>query len=214
GEYMFAGNNVNNTPYVEDPAHPGYLVYIGNIDPMHPDPAFRVLAKPEANYGGRFVQIGFDPSNKLDPYDPLNTSRVRITDAGPDVFSFDATAAPGGIEGNVYNAMEMLRLQLAGDDPVNPPNGRPTTAVMEDITQGITTLSESVAKIGVRQVRIETQYDAGETFKLSLTERRMNIQEMDVVKGITDFTMRQNALQMAQQVFTKVQGMSLFNYLN
>ena len=42
----------------------------------------------------------------------------------------------------------------------------------------------------------------------------MNIQEMDVVKGMTDFTMRQNALQIALQVFTKVQGMSLFNYLN
>ncbi|MDY0137519.1 MAG: flagellar hook-associated protein FlgL, partial [Thiomicrospira sp.] len=109
GEYMFAGNNVNNTPYVEDPAHPGYLVYIGNIDPdpanynplnYDPDPVigqqiiddFVALAKPEANYGGRFVQIGFDPNNKLDPDDPLNTSRVRITDAGPYVFDINATA--------------------------------------------------------------------------------------------------------------------------
>lgn len=214
GEYLFAANNVHDEPYTEDPNNPGFLVYVGNQNAANYDPI--------ANYGGRFVQIGFDPSNKLDPHDPLNTSRVRITDAGPDVFSFDATAlgpqtnppAAGEIEGNIYNAMEMLRRQLAGDEPVDSPNGRPTSAVLEDITQGITTLSESVAKIGVRQVRIETQYDAGETFKLSLTERRMNIQEMDVVKGMTDFTMRQNALQIALQVFTKVQGMSLFNYLN
>jgi flagellar hook-associated protein 3 FlgL len=215
GEYLFAANNVHDEPYIEDPNNAGYMLYIGN-------PNAAADYKPEANYGGRFVQIGFDPNNKLDPDDPLNTSRVRITDAGPYVFDINATAlgpqsdppAAGEIEGNIYNAMEMLRRQLAGLEPADSPNGRPTSAVLEDITTGIETLSESVAKIGVRQVRIESQYDAGETFKLSLTERRMNIQETDVVKGITDFTMRQNALQMAQQVFTKVQGMSLFNYLN
>lgn len=210
GEYMFAGNNVKDTPYVEDPANPGYLVYIGN--PNAPVANY----KPEAQYGGRFVQIGFDHTDRLEPNDEYNMSRVRITDAGSAVFGFNSYAstslgpqsdppAAGEIDPNVYNVLkEMTDRMIAGD--------RPGDDVLDDLKNAITNMSEVVAQIGSRSVRVESQYTAGEAFKMPLMERRMNIEEMDLVAGISKFTVTQNALQMAQQVFTKVQQMSLFNY--
>ncbi len=208
GEYMFTGNNVKDTPFVDDVDNPGFLIYVGNIDPAHPDPAFAALARPEANYGGRFVQIGFDHTDELKPNDEYNMSRVRITDTDSKVFGFapnPATSLPPGVDPNIYNSLKVMydRMMLGqkpGDD------------VLDDLKVSITNMSEVTAGIGGRQVRIETQFDAGQSFKLALTERRMNLEEMDLVEGISKFTVTQNALQMAQQVFTKVQQMSIFNY--
>jgi flagellar hook-associated protein 3 FlgL len=224
GEHMFSGNNVKDLPFVEDVDNPGFLRYVGNIDPANPDPAFADLAKPEANFGGRFVKIGFDVTNELKPDDEFNMSRVRITDAGSKVFGMDlenpqATLAQVGIDdasgipadattidGNIYNVMQVMYLRLMDGE-------RPGDDVLDSLQQSITNMSENLSVIGGRQNRIETQYDAGETFKMALTERRMTIEEKDLVEGISEFTVKQNALQMAQQVFQRVQQMSLFDYL-
>ncbi|WFE67923.1 flagellar hook-associated protein FlgL [Thiomicrospira sp. R3] len=222
GEHMFAGNNVNLLPFVDDPANPGFLTYIGNL-------AVADGGKPEANFGGRFVKIGFDVTNELKPDDQFNMSRVRITDAGSRVFGMDLdnpTASLGQIgindanstppsqvpadattiDGNIYNVMQVMYLRLMDGE-------RPGDDILDSLKQSVTNMSENLAVIGGRQNRIEAQYDAGESFKMALTERRMNIEELDLVKGISDFTVKQNALQMAQQVFTRVQQMSLFDYL-
>ncbi|WP_044409869.1 flagellar hook-associated protein FlgL [Thiomicrospira microaerophila] len=221
GEHMFAGNNVRDLPFVDDPANPGFLTYIGNLDVADG-------GKPEANFGGRFVKIGFDVTNELKPDDEFNMSRVRITDTGSKVFGMDITNPgatlekagekagivsengipndPAAIDGNVYNVMRVMYERLMVGD-------RPGDDVLESLQQSITNMSENLASIGGRQNRIETQYDAGETFKMALTERRMTIEEKDLVEGISEFTVKQNALQMAQQVFQRVQQMSLFDYL-
>lgn len=107
---------------------------------------------------------------------------------------------------NILNLMVELKAYL---DNGQPPPG----SIGSDLSNALVHVSENLAEIGGRQNRIEAQYDAGESFKLALEERRMNIEDMDVVEGISTFTMAQNALQMAQQVFAKVQEMSLFNYI-
>lgn len=209
GEHLFAGNNVKTLPFMDDPdpANAGFITYIG-----HPNAA--ADQRPEANFGGRFVKIGFDVTNQLKPDDEFNMSRVRITDAGSRVFGLDlndpsatiTTDDGNTVDANLYNVMQVMYLRLMDGE-------RPGDDVLDNLQQGITNLSENLAAIGGRQNRIEAQYDAGESFKMALTERRMNIEELDLVEGISDFTLKQNALQMAQQVFTRVQQMSLFDYL-
>lgn len=209
GEYMFTGNNVLNTPFVDDVDNPGKLIFIGNIDPSHPDPDFAALARPEANFGGRFVQVGFDHTNRLDPSDEYNMSRVRITDSGSKVFgftSYDSTSIEPGVDKNIYNVLDLMKERLENGE-------RPGDDVLDDLSSAIKNISEVISSIGGRVVRVETQYEAGEAFKIPLLERRMTLQEMDLVEGMSKFTVTQNALEMAQMVFSKVQQMSLFNYM-
>lgn len=208
GEYAFAGNNVKDTPFVDDVDNPGFLIYIGNIDPNHPDPEFAALARPEANFGGRFVQIGFDHTDELRPNDEYNMSRVRITDAGSKVFGFepyDSSTLVDGQDKNIYNTLKVMFDRLMAGE-------KPGDDVLDDLKNAITNMSEVVAGIGSRQVRIEAQYNAGEAFKISLQDRQKDIEELDVIEGISKFTVHQISLQMAQQVFSRVQQMSLFNY--
>lgn len=229
GEKIFAGSSINvPEAYVEDPRNPGYYAYIGSpqsdanlvVTAVGPPVQYADGVTPQdvqANYGSRFVQIGFDDNNYLDPNDLGDSSRVRVTDNGQKVFGVSdpqtqyidpETQAPlnNTPESNILNVLVQFKKHLENGDA--PPDG-----IILDMDSALVNLSEVRAEIGGRQNRIESQYDGGENFKLALEERRMTLEETDIVKGITDLTMQQNALQMAQQVFTKVQGMSLFNYL-
>jgi flagellar hook-associated protein 3 FlgL len=210
GELIFAGSSVNaELAFVDDVNNHGYFAYIGSNNSVNPPatPPATLPLDQQANFGSRFVQIGFDADNRLKPDDAGDPSRVRISDSGNKVFNIAAsTVFTGSPDQNILNVM--VELKNALDAGLEPPAG-----IAADLAAGIDQLSKVRAEIGGRQNRIESQYDAGQTFKIALEERRMNLEDMDLVQGITDLTKNQNALQMAQQVFTRVQGMTLFDYL-
>ncbi len=221
GESLFAGNDVDKQPYVVDggtyddtttvpvEVENGFYSYIGNLPVADPD------YSPTANFGSRFLQIGFDSDNKLASDDSGDAARVRVSDNGSDVFNIPGGAtslvkyddgAGNPPDSNILNVLVEMKKQLDAGVPVS-------LEVIEDITGSITHLSQVRAEIGGRQNRIENQYEAGENFKLALAERKSNLEDQDVVAGISEFTRNQTALQMAQQIFSKVQNLSLFNYL-
>ena len=170
-----------------------------------------------AQSGQRFVQIGFDNDNYVAPDDKGDPSRVRIGDRGDTVFVADPNAGatltisrPGGgtatVENNVLNVLINLRDWLdAGEQP--PPE------IGDQLYKGITAISEAQARLGGRINRIDSQYEALQTFQLTLKDHKKNLEEVDVVKATADFTQTQTALQFAQQAFARVQQMSLFQYL-
>jgi len=210
GELIFAGSSVTaEKAFVKDVNNPGYYTYIGsnNATGQVESDGVTPVKDSLANYGSRFVQIGFDADNKAVPNDQGDSSRVRITDNGQKVFGISATTTfTGTPDSNILNVLVELKNSLAAG--LEPPAG-----VADDLKSGIDQLSKVRSEIGGRQNRITSQYDSGASFKLALEQRRMGLEDMDTVKGVTDLTKSQNALQMAQQVFTRVQNMSLFNYL-
>lgn len=216
GEKLFAGSNVDaELAFVEDPNNPGYYAYIGSTNAVgQVDSTGNPVYDQLANYGSRFVQIGFDADNKLEPDDFGDPSRVRVTDNGDTVFqvpnsttTFAYNTGTGTPDSNILNVLVELQNALAAGD--SPPD-----EVVSDMDESIGQLTRVRAEIGGRQNRIESQYNAGEAFKIALEERRSKIEDMDVVEGATELTQSQNALDMAQQVFSRVQGMSLFDYLS
>ncbi len=210
GELIFAGSSVfAEQAYVEDVNNPGYYAYIGSTNAIGQFEADGVTPVYDelASYGSRFVQIGFDSDNRLTADDQGDSSRIRVTDNGDKVFGITTTTNfTGTPDSNILNVL--VELKNALESGLEPPEG-----IVTDLTSGINQLSEVRAEIGGRQNRIEAQYDAGESFKIALEERRMNLEDMDLVRGSTDLTKSQNALEVAQQVFTRVQSMSLFDYL-
>lgn len=209
GELIFAGSSIfAEQAFVEDVNNPGYYAYIGSTNAIgQVDSQGNAVYDQLANYGSRFVQIGFDADNRHSPDDTGDPSRVRITDNGEKVFTINtATTFTGTPDENILNVLVELKNSLDAGVP-------PQQGIGEDLYAGIKQLSLVQAEIGSRMNRIESQYDAGESFKIALEERRMNLEDQDLVEGITELTKYQNALQMAQQVFSRVQDMSLFNYL-
>lgn len=216
-ELLFAGSNVNEqAAFVADVNNPGYYAYIGSDNATGG-------ARPEANFGARYVQISFDADNRLEADDQGDSSRVRITDNGNKLFTIPdnpdpaenttftrggTTVFPPGLEPdrNILNLMVEFKAYL--DEGKTPPG-----SIASDMDMAIKNISSNLAEIGGRQNRIENQATAGDTFKIALTERRMTIEDTDVVDAISKFTLAKGALQLAQQMFSKVQEMSLFNYI-
>jgi len=223
-QLLFAGNNINESAaFVTDANHPDYTAYIGSSNAG-------AAQKSQAVYGSRFVQISFDSNNTTPSNDQGDPSRVRITDVGATTFTPSSNSLPPGIfdipnittqfkngnkngpnltpqpDPNIYNLVKELQKYLANGDA-------PPASIGQDFDKAINNLSKHLAEIGGRQNRVQSQYDAGQSFTMALDERRMNIEETDVVAATSKFTQTQTALQMAQQVFTKVNQLSLFNYL-
>lgn len=198
-ELLFAGHASDQPAAFADSNHDGFYEYQGDTA------------------GQRFVQIGFDNDSYVAPDDQGDPFRVRIGDRGSQVFSTNGTeggtitiSRPGGgtatVENNVINVMINLRDWLqSGQQP--PPE------IGDQLYQSITNISQAQAKLGGRINRIDSQYEALQTFQLTLKEHKKNLEEVDVVKATADFTQTQVALQFAQQAFAKVQQISLFNYL-
>lgn len=225
GEKLFAGNSVfADQAFIEDPdpTKSGYFTYIGTANAAgSPD------ADTQALYGARFVQVGFDSDNKFVPNDIGDPSQVRISDNGAKVFTSDSSKDPSnidastGVDNNILNVLvnmsQLLKGQPAQAMAVENGNVAETPPTLDEVVgqfdEAINNLSLVRSEIGGRQNRIENQYDAGESFKIALEERRQNLEDTDIVEEITNLTKFQNALQMSQQVFTRVQDMSLFNYL-
>ncbi|WP_024851387.1 flagellar hook-associated protein FlgL [Hydrogenovibrio kuenenii] len=208
GELMFAGNSVDKpAAFVADnnPATANGNKYYGYIGSA----TAGASQDPQANYGSRFLQISFDSDNKLNANDKGDYSRVRITDNGT-IFDLPSgsvqTTFPPGVDPNMLNLLVKLKDTLDSGQA-------PAASIATDLDAGIKKMSRALAEIGGRQNRIDAQRTAGDSFSIALKQRLSNLQDMDMVKGITDLTTKQNSLQIAQQVFAKVQGMSLFDYI-
>ncbi len=69
------------------------------------------------------------------------------------------------------------------------------------------------ASLGVRLNELDALQTEGDNLGFQFKQSLSLLQDVDYNKAISDLTMQQTALQAAQQTFSKVAGLSMFNYL-
>ena len=69
------------------------------------------------------------------------------------------------------------------------------------------------ARIGARLNAVESEKMVNESFEVHLQEVHSQIEDLDMVEGITRLTQHTMALEAAQASFSRIQGLTLFNYL-
>lgn len=84
---------------------------------------------------------------------------------------------------------------------------------LESLNQAMNSVSNTQVAVGSRIDTLQQQQsdysDLGLTYKTALTD----VQSVDMATAISNLSLQSTALQASQQVFAKVQGTSLFNYL-
>ncbi|SFR59492.1 flagellar hook-associated protein FlgL [Thiomicrospira sp. ALE5] len=205
GQFLFAGDNTDDRPFVEDPTNPGFVTYL--TDPARPD------NDPRAAFGHRSVQINFDDNLPVQPEPSQNPSRVRIAEVGSEVFgaglastSFASTDAEG-VDHNIYNVVKIMRDRLEAGE-------RPGDDILDDLKNAIDQQAATLTSVGTRVNRIDAQLEVNEIYKIAMTERRSGFEDLDLAEGITKLNLTQTALQVSQQTFARVQQLSLFNFIN
>lgn len=144
----------------------------------------------EGDQGQRNIQVG---SNRY----------VAVGDNGADVFM----QVDDGIGGNA--SMFDAIYDFITDLETNAPSANTITR----LDSSINVVSNTRSAIGSRINTIESQKNTNDSFSLILKENRSALEDIDYAEAISRFEQQLLALQASQQTFSRIQGLSLFNYL-
>jgi flagellar hook-associated protein 3 FlgL len=99
--------------------------------------------------------------------------------------------------------------------------GASTASFQSALTTSMTQLENTMnnvvtaqATVGGREQEIQALQTVTQANTLQTASNLSDLTQTDMVKTVGKYTLAQNALQAAQQAFVKIQGMSLFQYMN
>jgi flagellar hook-associated protein 3 FlgL len=145
------------------------------------------------NYGGdqgqRLVQIS--PSRQL-----------AVSDSGADVFR------PGSPNGDIFKTLGDFIAKL--EDIATPLT---VSADIQKFDQALQNVLTVRASVGTRMNEVDSVKLTGSDLQLQYQQTLSGLQDLDYTKAITDLTRQKATLEAAQLSFTKIQGLSLFNYI-
>lgn len=85
---------------------------------------------------------------------------------------------------------------------------------LSSFDRSIENLNEHQTSVGIRLNEVDRQKGANESADTNYQGLQSDLKDVDYAEAITRFNRQLLALQAAQQSFTKMQGISLFNYIN
>lgn len=131
------------------------------------------------------------------------TRQLAVADNGADVFM--AIPAAGGGTVSVFDVVNDFANALA--------SAAPQSATLTDLDTAMDNLLSVRADVGARLRAVDEQRDINQSFNLVIEREQSDIMDLDYTEAVARFNRELLALQASEQVFSKVQGLSLFNFL-
>jgi len=145
--------------------------------------------------------IGFNGANVVVTGSPANGDSFTVSpSANQDIFTTVQ---------NLVNALETSQTTTTGTAQFHNAVNR----VLIDLDQGLQNVSEIRARSGGRLNVIDNQQGANEHFTLQVQQALSDVQDLDYAEAASRLQRQLLSLEAAQQTFTRVQGLSLFNFL-
>lgn len=119
--------------------------------------------------------------------------------------------APSTNESMFKTISDMIAMLQAVPSGASVTNG--LNRAMNHLDNALNNVLTVRASLGVRLNELDALQIEGENMGLEFRKSLALLQDVDYNKAISDLTMQQTALQAAQQTFSKVSGLSLFNYI-
>ena len=137
--------------------------------------------------------------------------QVTDGDPGSSVFGVPTGALPAtvllpGSIGNVFEAINKFATDLKANTPV--------AASLDDISRSLDKVMQTRASVGARLNALDRQEEINSDAILNTKTVLSATQDLDYAEAISRFTQQTASLQAAQQTFTQVKKLSLFNYLS
>lgn len=159
--------------------------------------------KPAFSNTGGYVYEG-DANRRQLIIGPTNRT-VTDGDPGEAVFGIiSGSTTPGSIS-NVFEAVAKLSADLKS----NAPN----TNSLIDLDKALERFAATRASTGARLHALDNQETLNADYILDNKATASEIGDLDYAEALSKFNLQQLSLQAAQQAYSKVQNLSLFNYL-
>jgi len=136
------------------------------------------------------------------------TRQIADGDPGTNVFGLSMAVAPPFTPGSITNVFEGVA-KFAADMKNNNPN----TLSLDDLTNSLDKMLTAQSSIGARLNALDTQEGVNNDYVMSMNSTLSSIEDLDYASAISKFNLQKTTLEGAQQAFSKVQHLSLFNYL-
>lgn len=186
GNYIFSGYKTDTQPFGHVPSYPG------------------TADSPDTVYAGdagvRAIEIG-------------QAHPVRASDTLTNVFQVEAVPGADPAHTDLLEAIDQAAVDLANPGVTQPGLGSNLQSYLDVVNSALDRLSVTVNDVVGRQVVLNDAKDAHQTLKLNDENALGAIQDVDQAGAIVELQQRQVALQASMQAFSKVSGLSLFNYL-
>ncbi|ACO73431.1 flagellar hook-associated protein FlgL [Laribacter hongkongensis] len=140
-----------------------------------------------------------------------DTRSIAISEPGSSIFGEGSADA-----GSLFETMSRMAALLENGRTGTYPAGsyeQELTAIQGGLESGLQSVLTGQASVGSRRLEAQNAGNLGEDLSLVYAKTRSNLEDLDVPKAASDLAMAQMALQASQLSFSKVQGMSLFNYI-
>jgi len=122
--------------------------------------------------------------------------------------------------GNTVASATSITSAIVGDSGFFGAGGSSNAFLSQQIDNALNNIDRAMdniiniqTSIGGRLNTIESQTDDNEAKTVSLQTVRSEIEDLDIAEAITSITYQTTALQVAQQTFVRVQGLSLFDLI-
>ncbi|WP_404416644.1 flagellar hook-associated protein FlgL [Marinospirillum sp.] len=152
-------------------------------------------------------------------FENLDTAELTTHDPAAAVFtndgSQDLAATPKEYSNNMLGV-----IQYFVDSTGNGTGGTladvdkdAIRSAIQNIDVAFEQVSQTRSQIGARQNTLEAVKTSNEDFELFAKKSLSDLEDLDYAEAITRFQQQQMSLQAGQQAFSRVSGLSLFNYL-
>jgi len=163
---------------------------------------YQAASVPFADNGSGNVSYSGDRGNLHLQVSP--TRQLAVADNGADTFMV-VPASSGGTM-SVFDVVNDFATALA--------SGNPQPATLTDLDAAMDVLLGVRADVGSRLRAVDEQRNVNDSFNLVIEREQSDIMDLDYAEAISRFNRELLAFQASEQVIAKVQGLSLFNYLN
>lgn len=148
--------------------------------------------------GAEITYVGDDGQRRIQV---SATRLLEVSDSGSDVFMRTGNGE------SVFKTMATLIGQLELNDTTGL-----TTAITK-IDQAGDNILRVRAALGSRMNEVEALGYLNQDLSLQYDQTLSKLQDLDYAKAISDLTLKQNQLEAAQESFSKISQLSLFDYL-
>lgn len=133
---------------------------------------------------------------------------MTISDPGNVVFGI-----PGGSPTATFDALANL-YDLLGQNPKPANFPSQISTIINQISNATQQLSIAQASVGSREQENETLQGMSGSLDLQYNSAIGDLQNVDMAKAISNFTLTQTSLQYTQKTYAQVSQLSLFSYIS
>ncbi|MDD3238282.1 MAG: flagellar hook-associated protein FlgL [Candidatus Gastranaerophilales bacterium] len=186
GQYIFAGNNVSSPAYTK--GADGSIVYQGSSGSQDSGRTMEIME-------GTYLALNVNGSDVFGSFTPSDTT---VDPAIPSQGS------------GLFKALGDLSESLALD----PPDSQKISESIGTIKDGLNTINNVRTEYGsYASTRLNMTESYLTDLSLSVTEQRSNLEDLDMIQAITDYSNENYAYQASLSSVSKTMQISLLNYI-